>query len=129
MKLTHYLPDLVLCIHLLWVAFIVISVPLIILGGKLDWRWVRNRWYRLIHIVMMLIVAAEAVLGIVCPLTTWEHSLRMQAGEPGYRQGLIADFVGRLLFYDFEPIVFTVGYLLFLALILLLCRLVPPERK
>jgi len=52
-------------------------------------------------------------LGWLCPLTTWESRLRRLAGEAGYRQGFIADWLQRLLYYDAAPWVFTLVYTLF----------------
>lgn len=116
--------DLILILHFLWVAFVVLSVPLIALGGRLGWGWVRHRWYRRVHIIMMGIVTAEALLGVVCPLTLWENRFRR---DGGYEQGFVAHYVSRLLYYDFDPAVFTVAYVAFLGLILALYRWVPPR--
>jgi hypothetical protein len=91
------------------------------------WRWVRNFWFRSLHLLAILVVAAEAVCGITCPLTTWEQQLRTRAGETAYRGDFIADWVHRLLFFDFEPWVFTLGYVLFGLAVLTTFILAPPR--
>lgn len=117
------LADIVLVVHFVWVAVIVMSVPLIALGGERGWRWVRNRWFRRIHLGMMGIVAAEAVCGVVCPLTEWEGALR----SAPYRRGFLAHWLGRILYYDFPPWAFTSAYLAFLALIVAFYFRYPPR--
>jgi hypothetical protein len=119
---------LVLILHVLWVAVVVFSVPLIALGGFFGWKWVRNRIYRRVHLAMMAIVVAETVFSIPCPLTIWEDLLRKEAGHQGYSGGFIAHWLRVLLYYDFEPWVFTAVYLLFFLIIVALYRLVPPVK-
>ena len=38
--------DTVLLIHALFVAFVVLGLLLILVGGLLHWPWVRNRLFR-----------------------------------------------------------------------------------
>ena len=54
---------------------------LILLGACLRWQWVRNRWFRVAHLLAIVIVAFEAINNIECPLTTWEYDLRRLAGQ------------------------------------------------
>jgi len=123
------LADIVLVIHVLWVGFIVVSIPLIIVGAFLGWRWIRNRWYRRIHVTMMALVVVETVFGLACPLTLWEDSLRREAGQQGYSaDGFVSHFVRQLLYYDFEPWVFGVAYVSVLGLILALYYFIPPRK-
>ena len=78
------LADLVLLLQVLVVLFIVGSLFLIALGGMRGWPWVRNPWFRLGHLLVIGLVAAQAWLGMLCPLTTLEMALRMAAGERTY---------------------------------------------
>jgi hypothetical protein len=48
---------------------------LIWIGILLGWKWIRNPWFRYTHMFMILIVAAEATIGMTCPLTDWENDL------------------------------------------------------
>src|ERR1700682_3455198 len=80
-ELTMYaiLADLVTTIHFAYVAFVVIAQLLILVGIVLRWKWIRNPWFRCIHLAMILIVALEAMGGIQCPLTVWDEQLRALA--------------------------------------------------
>lgn len=70
------LADLVLIIHFLYVLFVVGSLPVIWLGAWLRLTFVRNPWFRYLHLAAILFVVAESLLGVVCPLTAWENTLR-----------------------------------------------------
>ena len=120
---------LVLALHFLWVAVVVVSVPLISLGGVLHWDWVRNRKFRHAHLAMMGIVTLEALFSITCPLTLWENLLRKNVGESGYERGFLDYWLQRLLYYDFEPWIFATVYVLFFLLMIILYRLVPPSPR
>ena len=74
-----------------------------------------------------LIVAAEAVCGITCPLREWEQQLRTLAGDTAYQGDFIADWVHRLMFFDFQPSVFTLCYVLFGLIVLATFALAPPR--
>ncbi len=112
------LADLVLLLHAGFIAFVVLGLCLILLGGALRWRWVRNRWFRLAHLAAIGLVVAQSWLGIVCPLTTLESALRRRAGQPGYEVGFIADRVQRLIFFEADWWVFAVSYTAFGLLVL-----------
>jgi len=112
------LADTVLLLHFAYVAFVVVGLVLILAGGALGWRWVRNPWFRAAHLAAIGLVVAEAWLGAMCPLTTLEADLRLRAGEPPYAPaGFIAHWVQRILFWDAPGWVFTTLYSLFGALV------------
>jgi len=119
--------DLIAAIHLVYVITVVGGLAVILLGNILRWRFIRNFWLRAIHLAMILVVVAEALLGITCPLTDWEYELRIAAGQHGASG---ATFVGRLIhhliFYNFPPIVFIIGYCLFGLAVLASWILIPP---
>lgn len=73
-----------------------------VFGWISRWGWVRNPWFRSIHLTCILTVAVEAAFQYQCPLTTWENSLRDLAGES--QRG--SSFVGRLL----NEILFSESY-------------------
>ena len=84
--------DVLVVIHAAYVGFVLFGMVAILIGMVLQWRWVRNFWFRIVHFAMIAVVVAEALCGVICPLTTWEEDLRELAGktvEPG-------TFVGRL---------------------------------
>ena len=70
------LADLVVVAHAAYVSFVVLGLVAILAGVAFGWKWVRNPWFRWIHISMIGIVVAEALAGIPCPLTVWERQLR-----------------------------------------------------
>jgi hypothetical protein len=61
--------DAIVAVHVAYVAYVVIGQLLIWLGLTFRWSWVRNPWFRWTHLIMMVIVGAEALLDIECPLT------------------------------------------------------------
>ena len=123
----RYAADGVLILHLAYVGFVVVGFLLTLVGCLARWPWIRNRWFRGVHLAMIGIVVAEAWCGIVCPLTTWEQSLRDRAGEQTYRGAFVANLVHNYLFYDAPPWVFTVIYTLFGAAVVLTFIAAPPK--
>lgn len=119
------LADLTVVLHFGYVSFVILGWLSIALGGWLCWRWVRNKWFRGIHLTMIGIVVVEAWLGIVCPLTRWEQQLRAAAGEETYRGAFVANLVHDLLFFDLPTWCFTLIYTLFGVLVTLTLWLVP----
>jgi hypothetical protein len=121
------LADAILVAHLGFVLFIVLGLAVVLIGGSLGWRWVRNRSFRTLHLAAILLVAVEALVGIACPLTVWENTLRGPgAGAP---EDFVPRWVARLLYYDFPPWVFTSVYVLFAAAVGAAWRLVPPAPR
>jgi hypothetical protein len=113
------LADSVLLIHFGVVAFIVVGFLLILAGLAAGWRWVRNRTFRIAHLVAIGIVIAQAWLGRICPLTIWENELRRRAGQDAYAETFVQHWLHRVLFYEAEPWVFTAIYTVFGALVVL----------
>ena len=124
-----WLADGVLALHFAFVVFVVGGLAVILLGGLLGWEWVCHRGFRFAHLAAMGVVLAEALAGIVCPLTEWENALRRAAGQSPYEESFMETWVGRLMFYDFEPWTFTLAYALFFAAIVLSFWLVPLRRR
>lgn len=117
--------DVVLVVHFAFVAFVVGGLFLILLGAWRGWAWVRAPLFRYLHLAAIVFVAAEALLGVACPLTIWEDALRGAAPERGF----IERWVGPLLFYDFPGWVFTAAYVGFAALVALTLWVVPPRPR
>lgn len=113
------LADLILVLHLLIVVFNVGSLPVIWVGRAKGWHFVRNFYFRVVHLLLIGFVALEAIVGAICPLTTWEEGLRGDGAGGPYEQGFIAYWVHRVLYYDVDPWVFTLGYVVFFILVLL----------
>lgn len=100
--------DLVLVLHFALAAFVAGGLAAIWIGGPPGWAWVRRRLWRALHLGAVMVVAAEALLGITCPLTLWEDLLRGRTPEAA---GFVARWVGRLLYWDLPPAAFTLLYL------------------
>lgn len=107
----------VLILHVGIVFFIVVGLVLILAGGALGWRWVRNVWFRMAHLAAIVVVVLESWMGIVCPLTTLEQWLRVQAGQTAYSGDFIGYWLGRILFFQAEPWVFIALYSAFALLV------------
>ena len=73
--------DALVGIHILYVAYIVVGLVLILVGLWQRWNWIRNPWFRVTHLVAILIVIYEIIVKANCPLTTWEMKLRAMAGQ------------------------------------------------
>jgi hypothetical protein len=112
-ELYHALADLVLIVHVVFVAFVVVGLPLILVGGCCGWKWIRNPWFRALHLAAIGVVAVQAWLGIVCPLTILEMRLREKAGDTSYSGTFIAHWLQKILFYEAPAWVFIAGYTVF----------------
>ena len=119
--------DALLVLHVLVVVFIVAGLLLVCAGGVLGWPWVRNPWFRILHLVAIGVVVAQAWAGELCPLTEWEQALRLRAGEEAYSGSFIAHWLGELLYYDAPMWVFVLCYSVFGALVLGAWYLVRPR--
>ena len=86
----HTLADLVLIVHVLYVALVVFGLVLIWWGGFRGWSWIRNLWFRSAHLAAIGGVVAQSWMGMECPMTTLENSLRDRAADPTYAGGFIA---------------------------------------
>ena len=122
-----FLANLVLETHVVFVAFVVLGLLLIVAGGYLNWRWIRNSWFRAIHLLGIAIVVAQTWLGIVCPLTILEMWLRREAGAVGYEGSFIRHWLQALLYYDAPASVFVVAHSVFGILVLLAMIKFPPN--
>jgi polyferredoxin len=119
--------DVLLVVHFLIAAFIVLGLVAVWLGAALDWRWVRNPWFRYLHLGAIAFIAAEAVLGIACPLTVLEDALRGGRSLNGGAESFIGRWVRALLFYQAPEWVFTTAYLAWATATLVTLGLVPPR--
>ncbi len=119
------LADLLLVFHFSIVGFIVGGLVLVWVGALAGWAWVRNPWFRYLHLAAIAFVAAEALLGYACPLTIWEDLLR-----GGVRpESFVGRWVYRLLYYQAPEWVFTSLYAAWALATLVTLRLLPPKRR
>lgn len=123
------LADTILIIHVLFVAFVVLGLFAVYAGCFLKWQWVRNKAFRITHLCAIGYVVVQAWLGAVCPLTTWEMSLRAEAGGATYSGSFIQYWLQSLLYYTAPEWVFMLVYTLFGGLVLASWWLVRPAPR
>lgn len=117
--------DALLVLHFLIAGFIFAGLVLVWIGAAAHWAWVRNPWFRYLHLAAIVFVAAEALLGYACPLTLWEDLLR-----GGVRpESFIGRWVYRLLYYNAPEWIFTTLYAVWAGATLITLRLIPPGRN
>jgi hypothetical protein len=114
--------DVLLVLHFAIVVFIVGGLILTWVGAALGWAWVRNPWFRYLHLGAIAFVALEAIVGMTCPLTEWEDALRGGGGGESF----VGRWVRYLLYYRAPEWLFTALYVGWTVLTLLTLRLVPP---
>lgn len=85
------LADLLVLLHLLFVAFVVG-------GGFLLPRWPRLAW---LHLPTAAWGAYIEFSGGICPLTPLENRLRILAGESGYSGGFVERYLLPVLYPDY----------------------------
>ena len=103
--------DAILFLHMLFVVFIVIGLLLIVAGKVYDWLWVRNPWFRLIHLAAIAVVVVQSWFGVICPFTSVEMVLRSRAGDSVYPGSFMSHWLESLLYYQLPPWVFVVCYM------------------
>ena len=124
-----FLADLIVAAHVAWVAVVVLGQAAIVVGALRGWAWVRNIWFRLIHLGMILVVAGESIIDVPCPLTVWEERLRAQAGQTVTGETFIGRCLHGLIFYNFPTWAFTALYIGFALLVAATFVLAPPRRR
>lgn len=82
------LADVVVVLHLLFVAFV-------LFGGLLVQRWPLASW---VHLPTVLWAALIELFGWVCPLTPLENWLRGRAGGRGYEGGFVEHYIIPVLY-------------------------------
>jgi hypothetical protein len=107
------LADAVLVLHFGIVLFVVLGLPAILIGNRLGWVWVNRLGWRAAHLAAIGVVILQAWLGQSCVLTDLESSLRIQAGQAGYRDSFIAYWLQRVLYYQAPMWVVALAYAAF----------------
>ncbi len=121
------LADFIVVFHATYFSFVVFGLPLTLLGIAFRWGWVRNFWFRSLHLAAIGFVVLEEFVGMTCPLTDWEKQLRRMAGEGSYAGDFIGYWAHRLIFYDAPDWVFTALYIGFGLAVLATFVLAPPR--
>ena len=119
-QIFQFLADLVLLVHFVIVIFIVLGLVLIVIGGIKHWSWIRNPWFRYLHMCAIVLVVLQAWLGKLCPLTYLENWLRDMAGDATYPASFVGYWMQQLLYYDLPLWVFAILYTVF-GMIVIIC--------
>lgn len=117
--------DIVLMIHFFYVLFVVGSLPIIWLGAWFKLAFVRNRWFRYLHLAAILLVVVESLFGVVCPLTVWENTLRQIETDSSF----IQRWLHQIMFYNVSEGVLTTIYVVFAGLVAMTFKWVPPNSR
>src|SRR5947209_17219486 len=95
-----FLADVIIGLHLGFLVFTLIGQLLIFVGIALKWNWVRNPWFRCVHLACILFVALEYTVSMECPLTVLERQVRALGGEAASDASFIARLMESLFFYS-----------------------------
>ncbi len=118
--------ELVLAAHLVVILFNVFGLVAVPVGAACGWRFVRIRWWRVLHLLSLAAVAVQAVAGRACILTLWQSELAGAATRP---LPLIVGWVNRLVYWNLPLWVFALLYVAVFGYTLGLFWLVPPRRS
>lgn len=113
----------VLALHLAIIAFNVAGCVLVPVGAWRRWRWVREFWFRLAHLLGLALVALQALLGRACFLTIWQGDV----SGASHVQPLIAAWINRLIYWPLPLWVFAIAYVVVFVYVIALWVFVPPR--
>ena len=120
-----WLADIVVAVHVAYVACVVFGLLFVFLGKALGWEWVRNRWFRGIHLAMILGVVVRTWICTDCPLTTWENVLR-EWGEQVELEGSRVGYVLHTIIHPGLPTwAYPIIYVFFAGLVVATLWIVP----
>ena len=100
--------EIILFIHFLIFLFITLSFILIPVGYFQKWKWVKNKYYRSMHLILMGIISIETILGFMCPLTILENYLRDDIKV----DNKFTEIVHQILYWNLPNYQFIILYIL-----------------
>jgi hypothetical protein len=114
----------VLAVHVTVILFNVFGLVAVPIGAICNWRFVHIRWWRVLHLLSLTAVAAQALAGR-CFLTIWQNDLtaRAQPATP-----LIVRWIDQLVYWRLPIWMFAALYVLVFAYALALLWVVRPQR-
>ena len=111
--------------HFLLAAFMTAGFVAIPIGYKFRWSWTQNRRLRISHASVMGFITAETIVGLTCPLTVLEHSLRGDSPS----QSFVSYWIKRILYWDLPYEIFIALYFLCFAWVIFLWKWCPPRKR
>ena len=115
--------DLVLAMHFCIVLFVIFGLVALPIGFLKNYSWTRNAKLRLAHMSVMGFITLESVLGLACPLTIIENTLR----KIEYQQSFVAYWISRFVYWDLPTYFFVILYFSCLLWSLVFWKLHPPQ--
>ncbi len=119
--------DITAIVHFAFFSFVIVGQILILVGILWRWQWIRNIWFRATHLLAIVLVGAEAVMGMNCPLTDLERFFRAKAGQTVSDASFMARLVNEIMFYQFPDWVFRIAHISFALLVIATFILAPPR--
>jgi Protein of Unknown function (DUF2784) len=127
--MSAFLADLLVAVHVAYVAYVVLGQVAVWAGLVFRTRWARNFWFRTTHLAAIAFVAFEEFVGMRCPLTEWEEHFRAAAGQPVAGESFVGRLMHSLIFVDFEQKwVYGAIHVGCAAVVLLTFLIWPPRR-
>ncbi len=120
-----FIINLIIFSHFLIVLFITSLIFLIPIGYRFNWEIFKNKILRLLHLLLMTCVTLEAILGITCPLTSFESYLSGTLEEKTF----ISYWLGKIIYWNFPSLFFGILYSLCLAWIIIMWKIYPPKNN
>ena len=117
--------DIILMFHFAIIFFITFGFFLIPIGYSFGWVWIKNSKLRICHCGMMIFVTFETILGITCPLTLIENSLRGINDSTSF----ISYWISQIIYWNFPTQFFIILYCICLVLTFLMWKIFPPMIK
>ena len=111
--------------HVGVILFNVFGLIVVPIGAARHWRFVRIAWWRVLHVVLLAAVAAQALASRACILTLWQRDL---AGSTATQAPLIMSWVERLIYWKLPIWIFAALYTVVFVYAVALLWLVPLRR-
>jgi hypothetical protein len=113
-------------LHMAYTAFVVLGQVAIVIGAWRHHAWIRNFWFRSVHLASIAFVVGESWLGVDCPLTVAEFYLRKLAGQTPQPSEFMTKWIERTV--GIEPPLWTLTavYTLFFATVIWSWWKLPP---
>ena len=117
--------EIVLFFHFIVFLFITVSFFLIPFGYFQKWKWVKNKYYRLTHLVLMGVILIETILGFMCPLTILENFLRNNIEVDNN----LTQIIHQIMYWNLPNYQFIILYILSFSYLIFLWFFFKPNFK
>ena len=106
---SHMLADAIALAHALFAMFIIFGLALIITGIFFRWDWVKNGWFRALHLSAMLLLMFRVWSGSPCPMSVYEDRFRAQAKNFESVHNWFYTFTHKMAARHADPVKFAVA--------------------